>query len=140
MAPGTLWKSEYYLSNNRKSTPCSSHKNTRKPAPAATKIVLRPSSSMSRRKRLTPCNPMMSLSQVTRRGRIKRKYKSDQTVVSPSEDGGTYGIDRLNLEEPENDSESNSKLLLSQCREVHIENKKDRNNSTKREFNVISYF
>ena len=76
----------------------------------------------------------------------KKKLKSDQSLADPSEDGCTYGIDRLNLGKPANDSESDpksenkSEWLLAHRREGHMENKENRNNSTKRECNVLSSF
>ena len=38
-----------------------------------------------------------------------KKPKSDQDDAYPPEDALTYGINRLNLRDPENDSESSSK-------------------------------
>ena len=42
-------------------------------------------------------------------GKQKEKTKSKQANADPSQDGRTYGIDHLNLGEPVNDSESDSK-------------------------------
>ena len=46
----------------------------------------------------------------------KKKPKSEQDNSSSSEDGRTYCIDRLNFVKPVNDSESDSGLILTQCR------------------------
>ena len=83
---------------------------------------------------------MMHPSQGKRRGGNQEKPKSDQDNAAPSEDGLTYGIDRMSLVETTNDPESDSKLILTQCREGHMVNKNDKNNSSKRECNILSNF
>ena len=47
MVPGTIRKSEKYSSNNLRSTLGSDHTNRKKPAPEATKIMVRPSTMVS---------------------------------------------------------------------------------------------
>ena len=82
--------------------------------------------------------------------------KSEKDAAVPSEEELTYGIYRLNLGKTVNDSEGFSKLenefkhaydlvieskwLLAQRREGQMANQKNRNNSTKRECNILSNF
>ena len=66
-----------------------------------------------------------------------KKIKIKSASAEPSEDGHTYVIDRLDLGEAANDSESDTKWLLTQLREVQKANKKDKDNSTK--VNVTCY-
>ena len=68
------------------------------------------------------------------------KPKSDQANADPSEDERIYGIDRMNLGEPAHDLEIDSKLILAQLMEVHMTDKENRNNCTKRECNVLYSF
>ena len=127
ISPVNLHKSTKYSRNTlrimTRSVP------TRKPAPEATKMVARTSSSTVRRKRWTPWYPMMNLSQGKIRGKSDKKTKSDPSEADPSEDVRTYCINRLNLVEPVNDSkinsesESASEWLLVQHRECHMSNK-----------------
>ena len=63
---------------------------------------------------------------IPREGKLKKqnkKPKSDQANTAPSEDGRSYGIDRLNLGELANNLESDSKLILAQRWEVQMANK-----------------
>ena len=68
-----------------------------------------------------------------------KKYKSNWDNAAPSEDGRTYGIDRLNFSKPANgsginfESEKKSERLLAQRRGDQTENKENRNNITKHE-------
>ena len=87
---------------------------------------------------------------------LAKNTDSQNDDAVPSEEERTYGIDRLNIGEPGNDSKNDfkseneskhaddplneSKLLLAQLREVHMANKKDINNSTKRECKILSNF
>ena len=72
---------------------------------------------------------MMNISEGRNGEKQTKKPKSDISEVDPSEDGGTYGIDRLNLGEPANDSKSDPETeneyewLLTELREGHMENK-----------------
>ena len=70
--------------------------------------------------------------------RQSKKTKSDQDDADPLEDGRNYGLDRLNLWETEQESESNSEWLPTQRRE--IQRSKNRNNSIKCECNILSNF
>ena len=55
------------------------------------------------------------------RKRDNKKPKSVQADADPSEDGRNYGLDRMNLGETAQESESNSKLLLAQSGEIQRE-------------------
>ena len=70
--------------------------------------------------------------------RQDRKSKSDQAYADPSEDGRNCGLDHINLWEPAQDSKNDSKRLFVQSRER--QRGKNRNNSIKRESNVLSNF
>ena len=70
----------------------------------------------------------------------REKPKSDQASSEPSEYGHTYGIVRLNLAKPANDSENESEGLLAQRRQIYTTNKEYINNSTKCECNVLLKF
>ena len=56
---------------------------------------------------------MMNLSQEKEGGKAEEKTNSEQDNAAPSEDGRTYGTDRLNLGKPSNDLESDSKRVLA---------------------------
>ena len=67
-----------------------------------------------------------------------KKLNSDQAYADTSEDGRNCGLERLNLGEPAQDSENESECLLAKSKE--IQRAKNRNNSIKRECNVLSNF
>ena len=69
-----------------------------------------------------------------------KKRMSEPDSEEPSQGGLTYGINPLNLGKPAHELDSDSGWLLEQCRKVQTENRKDRNNSTKCEGNLLSYF
>ena len=69
-----------------------------------------------------------------------KKRKSEQSSSDPSEDELTYGIERLNLGEDENDLETESKGLLAKRREGHMAYKKDKDNRIKHDCNVLYVF
>ena len=83
---------------------------------------------------------MMHPSQGKRREENQEKPKSDQDNAAPSEDGLTYGIYRMSLVETTNYPEIDSKLIPAQCREGQMANKNYKNNSSKRECNILSNF
>ena len=113
----------------------------KKPAPAATKNVVRPSSLTAQQKRWTTWHLMMHPSQEKRGGKIRQKNpKSDKDTAVTSEKELTYGIERINLCDPAVNLESNSKRILAHCREGQMANKKYINNSIKRECKVLSIF
>ena len=69
MAPGTLQNSEKYPKNTTPSKPHGGHITKKKPAPAAIKNVVRPSSFTVQQKRRTTWYPMMYPYQ----GKIRKK-------------------------------------------------------------------
>ena len=97
------------------------------------------SSLRAPQKRWTPWNLMMNPSQERKMEKMQnKKSKSNQADADPSEDGRNYGLDCLNLWEPAQDSLSDSKWLLRQSGK--IQRAKKRNNSIKRECDVLYNF
>ena len=82
---------------------------------------------------------MMQPPQGKTRGKTRQKTKSEKYNAVPSEDGRTYGIDRLHFSKPANgsginfESEKKSERLIAQRRGDQTENKENRNNITKHE-------
>ena len=79
-------------------------KNTKNPTLVKKKIMVSPSSSTARRM-------VFHTKPIPRKKKEKsqkKNSKSEQTSAYPSYDGRTYGIDRLNLGEHDNDSEGDS--------------------------------
>ena len=85
-----------------------------------------------------------------------KNTNSENDAAFPSDEGRNYGIDDLNLGKTANDLGDDSKSedksnhaydlvieyeqILVQRREGQMSNKKDRNNSTKLECNILSNF
>ena len=83
----------------------------------------------------------MHLSQgKNRRGKQKDSLEIENNTEVSQEKERIYGIDRLNLGDPAVESESDSESILAHRRKYQMENKEYRNNSIKRQCNVLSNF
>ena len=70
--------------------------------------MVSPSSLTEKRRSSTTWHPTTNLSLEKRKENQPKKRKSQQAKEDPSEDGRTYGIDRLNIGKAENELESGS--------------------------------
>ena len=69
-----------------------------------------------------------------------KKQNNEPESVETTEDEYTQGIDRLKLGETKQESDSESKLILVQCRKFHMSSKNNNSIITKNECNALSHF
>ena len=110
MVPGTLQKSEKCWRNNPPSTMHIGHTRKKDPAPAATKDVVRLSSSIAQHKSW----PAKSLTMHPSQGKNRRENQEDGIE---SDKNNAVSKDKKRLGDPAVESESESEWILVHCRE-----------------------